>query len=155
MVEAFSDRGGRLARQTATLQGANVGSGGEGVYEVGMTVNEFTRGYILVTSPQSNVPAQRVDVGFNGARYPQSEFTYRDIPYGECRATTLPSAVAYATPGSGAAVNVPSSGAVYVATRVVDRSGVLWYAFDEPLVGADMYSWISETSLDLRGECDL
>ncbi len=64
VVTAFTNAGVQLARTATTLQGANVGAGGAGTWTATLTVNVApgTPGFIEASSPQSNVPAARVNV---------------------------------------------------------------------------------------------
>jgi len=64
VVTAFTSAGVQLARTATTLQGANVGTGGAGTWTATLTVSVApgTPGFVEASSPQSNVPAARVNV---------------------------------------------------------------------------------------------
>ncbi len=64
VVTAFTSAGVQLAQTATTLQGANVGAGGAGTWTATLTVNVApgTPGFVEASSPQSNVPATRVNV---------------------------------------------------------------------------------------------
>lgn len=153
VVRAFNTAGLQLAEATTVLQGATVGTGGEGTYAVELTVNTSTRGYIVVSGPQSAADPKSVNVGFNGASTSGGTL-YRDFLPGECRAVTLPGTTAYPQPVSGTGRPV-ESGLRLDAVRVIDPAGIRWYAFDENLAGASMYSWIEAADLELAGDCAL
>jgi hypothetical protein len=67
VVVAQTATGQELARQATTLQGNNVGAGGQGVFSVQLTtptITTNTPGWIIVWSPQSRVDPQFVQVTF-------------------------------------------------------------------------------------------
>ncbi len=70
VVTAFTNGGQQLAQVPTTLQGANVGTGGPGTWQVTLTVNVApgTAGFIRATSPQSNVPPAQVSVTYGSGQ---------------------------------------------------------------------------------------
>jgi hypothetical protein len=81
VVTAFTSAGVQLAQTATTLQGANVGTGGPGNWSVALTTNVApgTPGYVIASSPQSNVQPVRANV------------TYGQQPAGPTIAITSPS----------------------------------------------------------------
>lgn len=66
VVTAFTSAGTQIAQQATILQGANVGTGGSGAWSATLTTNVAagTTGYVIASSPQSNVPSVRADVTY-------------------------------------------------------------------------------------------
>jgi LysM repeat protein len=66
VVTAFTNAGVQIAQQPTTLQGANVGTGGPGNWSVALTTNVApgTPGYVIASSPQSNVQPVRANVTY-------------------------------------------------------------------------------------------
>ncbi|HSN73708.1 MAG TPA: LysM peptidoglycan-binding domain-containing protein [Anaerolineae bacterium] len=81
VVTAFTNANVQIAQQPTTLQGANVGTGGPGNWSVTLTTNVApgTPGYVIASSPQSNVQPVRANV------------TYGQQPAGPTIAITSPS----------------------------------------------------------------
>ena len=77
VVRAFDANGGLLAERPTTLQGSNVGAGGEGSYSVQLTVNVGSNvpGSIVVSSLGTAVTAT-VSVIFNGGITPWLSIEY-------------------------------------------------------------------------------
>ncbi len=70
VVTAFTNAGAQIAQQATTLQGANVGTGGPGTWSVTLNTTSVapgTAGYVIASSPQSNVQPVRADVTFGQA----------------------------------------------------------------------------------------
>ncbi len=66
VVTAFTSANVQIAQVATTLQGANVGAGGAGNWSATLTTNVAagTTGYVIASSPQSNVPSVRADVTY-------------------------------------------------------------------------------------------
>lgn len=66
VVTAYTNAGVQLDQRATTLQGSNVGAGGPGTWSVALTTNVApgTQGYVVASSPQSNVPDVRVAVTY-------------------------------------------------------------------------------------------
>ena len=66
VVAAFTNAGVQLDQRATTLQGSNVGAGGAGTWSVSLTTNVApgTPGYVVASSPQSNVAQVRVAVTY-------------------------------------------------------------------------------------------
>lgn len=66
VVTAFTNAGVQIAQQATILQGANVGTGGSGNWSATLTTNVAagTPGYVIASSPQSNVPPVRANVTY-------------------------------------------------------------------------------------------
>lgn len=66
VVTAFTSAGVQIAQAATILQGANVGAGGAGTWSVTLTTNVAagTTGYVIASSPQSNVQPVRADVTY-------------------------------------------------------------------------------------------
>lgn len=64
VVTAFTSAGVQIAQVATTLQGANPGAGGAGNWTATLTTNVAagTPGYVIASSPQSNVQPVRADV---------------------------------------------------------------------------------------------
>jgi LysM repeat protein len=80
VVTAFTNAGVQIAQQATILQGANVGTSGPGTWSATLTTNVAagTPGYVIASSPQSNVPSVRANV------------TYGQPPAGATIAITSP-----------------------------------------------------------------
>jgi LysM repeat protein len=66
VVTAFTNAGVQIAQQATILQGANVGTGGPGTWSATLTTNVAagTPGFVVVSSPQSNVQPVRANVTY-------------------------------------------------------------------------------------------
>ncbi len=66
VVTAFTNANVQIAQVATTLQGANVGAGGAGNWSAALTTNVAagTPGYVIASSPQSNVQPVRVNVTY-------------------------------------------------------------------------------------------
>lgn len=106
VVSAFTNGGQLLAQVPTTLQGANVGTGGPGTWQVSLTVNVApgTAGFIQATSPQSNVAPATVSVTYGSGQ----TTTFIDIQSPLSNATVPPQ---FTVSGTG--------GGLYSSTIVV------------------------------------
>lgn len=127
VVTAFTSAGVQLARTATTLQGANVGTGGAGTWTATLTVSAppGTPGFIEASSPQSNVPAARVNVIY-GQTTPTPLPSYRTFAPGECQIQGLPGAALHAFPGGPIITTFPS-GTVFNALSGARINNQYWY----------------------------
>ncbi len=134
LVQAFNSAGVLLAQQPTTLQGSNVGAGGQGTWIVQLTVNQpaGTPGVITASSPQSPVAPVSIRVTFGGSA--PGPITKTFAP-GECVVQSRPGSPFYQFP------NGPLSGTFgasvsYNAIQGFQQAGQYWYLINlEPGTG--------------------
>ena len=82
VVQAKDSSNRILVQQSTTLQGTDVGTGGEGTWTVQLTVNlqQVTPGSIVAMSPGSQVAPASVAVQFGGSSQPVTPFIAIDQP---------------------------------------------------------------------------
>lgn len=144
VVTAFTDAGVQLAQVATTLQGANVGAGGAGTWSATLTTNVAagTRGFIIASSPQSNVPSVRADV-FYGQPAPSAAI-----------AITSPTANVL-LPRSFNVVGTASgvqTGAVVV--QALSRDGTILYAETSVVVPGGSGSWFVPLTVNVAAITD-
>jgi LysM repeat protein len=143
LVRALNASGVVLAQQTTTLNGSNVGAGGEGTFSVQMTVNVApgTAGTVEASSPQSAVSPNRVPVVFGT---PSGDV--KDFAPGACQLQSVAGAPYYAFPNGPEAGRFGSS-STYSASRGAKANGMYWYmVYLEPNTGNPPV-WVPATSV--------
>ena len=143
VVRAISDSQGVLAGLTTS-----VGAGGQGSFNVALTVNTVTRGHIEAFNPATGVRTS-VPVTFNGG---SSGATFRNLAEGQCWLMPNSNAPAFTNP-DGTQVRTLSSN--WLSTRRVVRfGGQLWYV----IPGADasaLDEGVRAAAVSLSGDCGL
>ncbi|MFZ2487214.1 MAG: LysM peptidoglycan-binding domain-containing protein [Anaerolineae bacterium] len=128
VVTAYNEANQQLARQIVILQGTNVGTGAPGTWTATLTVNvpNGTRGYVEVTSPQSNVAPVRVNV------------VYGQTPTSAAIAITSPTA--NATVGSSINVTGTATGLAAgsrIIVHALNSGGTVSLTQGYAIVGSD------------------
>ena len=155
VVQAQDWNGRTLAEVATTLQGNNVGAGGEGTWSVQLNINQSVEGRIVALSRDSNV-SDSVSVYFNaggtgpgpGPTAPMKEFVQ-----GECMVRPRAGAPGYGYP-QGPQRGTFAGNIEYDVRRGVYVEGVYWYYVDIA-PGTDNPSvWVKRSDLDgERGVC--
>jgi LysM repeat protein len=150
VVQAIGSNGQVLVQKPTTLQGNNVGTGGEGSWTVELTVNVSaeTRGSISAYSPDKSSIRTSVDVRFSPTRT-----TFKDFTPGECRVTPKQGAPSYVYPGGPQSGSFGAS-STWDALRGAIEDGIYWYLIDtEPNTG-NARVWVKNGDLANRtGTC--
>ncbi|MEI2691607.1 MAG: LysM peptidoglycan-binding domain-containing protein [Anaerolineae bacterium] len=141
VVTAFTNAGVQIAQQATILQGANVGTGGAGNWSATLTTNVAagTTGYVIASSPQSNVPPVRVNV------------TYGQPPASASIAITSPSANALLprTFNVFGTANGVQPGAVVV--QALSQDGSVLFAETSVAVAGGAGSWAVTLTVSAAG----
>jgi LysM repeat protein len=155
VVQAKDSAGRVLAQQATTLQGYNVGLGGEGTWSVSMTVNvgNITQGAIEATSP--GVPAMAaVSITYSGAGNasapPAGSGTVVYAP-GQCTITGMPGAPMYAYPGGPQTGQFVAGGNIEAKQRTT-YNGMQWYMIQPEAAMGNPPSWVPASSLSMVGQ---
>ena len=155
MVVTAKDSAGRiLAQKATTLQGPNVGVGGEGTWSTSLTVNAstVTSGAIEATSP--GVPAMAaVSITYSGAGSGgggSSGGTSVVYAPGQCTIYGLPGAPMYQYPGGPMVGQFVSGGPVEAKQRTV-YNNMDWYMIQPEASMGNPPMWVPVTSLSSVG----
>lgn len=147
VVTAQTTAGAVLAQQAVTLQGSNVGAGGQGVFSVQLTpigVTTTTAGWIVVSSPQSRVNAVFVPVFFSTSG--GGGVTYHTYRGSQCRVSFVVGQPFHAAVG-GPQVGAFTAAGTFVATQGArDQNNQYWY-FVSPAPTNPTAIWIPATSV--------
>ena len=130
VVRARNDGGVIFQEVPTTLQGPNVGAGGEGSWSVTLTVVAVTAGVIEAYNSESGLSTQ-INVAFNGyinGGPSSSSGSFWDFPDNRCVVVPRPGAATYLNPGGSQFGQVPGSGS-YVVQRGV-YNGEYWFAVE-------------------------
>ena len=153
VVVTAKDSGGRvLAQKATTLQGPNVGLGGEGTWSTSLTVNAttVTSGAIEATSP--GVPAlAAVSITYSGAGSGGSS-SGTSVVYapGQCTIYGLPGAPMYQYPGGPQTGQFVAGGPVEAKQRTV-YNNMDWYMIQPEAAMGNPPTWVPITSLSSIG----
>ncbi len=150
VVTAQTADGVVRAQQSTTLQGANVGSGGQGTFSVQLTVVVPTQmsGWIIVSSPQSRVNPVWVSVWFAAGGGGGGNIQTREYVSGLCNVTVIAGQPFVSTPG-GPATGTFSASTTLAATRGakdVNQPGSFWFLVTPALNAPSVWAPISSTS---------
>lgn len=134
VVQARDLSGRVLYQQTTTLQGSNVGTGGEGAWSLQMTINESIDGRIVATSSSPTFVEDSVSVRYNSGGPgpdpgPSPSTPKKDFQPGECRVTPRSGAPSYGYP-NGPQIGQFSGNSEYNVIRGVYTAGSYWYYVD-------------------------
>ena len=154
VVEARDLSGRVLQEQPATLQGNNVGTGGEGVWSVQMTVNESIDGRIVAYSSSPIYVESSVSVRYNSSEYgPGPSTPVKDFAPGECRVTPQSGAPYYGYP-DGPQIGQFSGANQYNVIRGVYTAGSYWYYVDIAPGTTNPSVWVKGSDLTVQqGSC--
>ncbi|MCO6449509.1 MAG: LysM peptidoglycan-binding domain-containing protein [Caldilineales bacterium] len=142
VVRAVNQQGAILTEAATTLQGPNVGTGGQGTWSVQLTVNApgGTTGSIQAFSPGTSAFSS-VSV-----KYGQSsggEITYTP---GQCQIVIATGASAYTAPG-GSVFGTFQANTQVDALKRQPSGGTNWYNFNLQVNGAPQSLWVTQESL--------
>jgi LysM repeat protein len=150
VVVTAKDSSGRiLAQKATTLQGANVGTGGEGAWSTSLTVNAstVTSGAIEATSPGTSALAA-VSITFSGAG--SGGGTSVVYAPGQCTLYGLPGAPMYQYPGGPMVGQFVAGGPVEAKQRTV-YNNMDWYMIQPEASAGNPPMWVPVTSLSSVG----
>ncbi len=150
VVVTAKDSAGRiLAQKATTLQGANVGTGGEGTWSTSLTVNAstVTSGAIEATSPGTSALAA-VSITYSGA----GSGGGASVVYapGQCTIYGLPGAPMYQYPGGPMVGQFVAGGPVEAKQRTV-YNNMDWYMIQPEASAGNPPAWVPVTSLSSVG----
>jgi hypothetical protein len=142
-VQAFSSANLLLAQQTATLQGSEVGNGGQGTWSVSLSVNvpSGTPGYVRAFSSQYQVQDQ-VNVVY-GTGSPGSIV----FPPGQCSIQARPNAPYHSSVGGPISGYFSPAGGTFPAIAGAVHLDQNWYQFDPDPNTSNPLQWAPSTSL--------
>lgn len=143
VVQAFNSANQFLGQQTTTLQGSQVGSGGQGTWSVSMSVNVTagTTGHIHAFSSQYGVQDQ-VNV------------TYGSGQPAQCSIVSIPSAPYYQFPGGALMGNFSPAGGTFPASDRAWNGNQYWYRFTLDPNNPSVQYWAPTSSISaLSGTC--
>lgn len=144
VITAFTSANVQLAQVATTLQGANVGAGGAGAWSATLTTNVAagTPGYVIASSPQSNVPSVRADVIY-GQPAPSAAIAITSPTAN----VTLPRSFNVVGTASGV-----QQGAVVV--QALSRDGTILYAETAVAVPGGTGSWFATLTVNVPAITD-
>lgn len=148
VVVTAKDSAGRvLAQKATTLQGANVGVGGEGTWSTSLTVNVYdvTSGAIEATSPGTNAIAG-VSISYSGSGSTGGGGTTVVYAPGQCTITGAPGGPMYAYPGGPQTSYFVAGGPVEAKQRTV-YNGMDWYMIQPEASMGNPPMWVPVSSL--------
>ena len=151
VVVTAKDSAGRvLAQKATTLQGANVGVGGEGTWSTSLTVNVYdvTSGAIEATSPGANAMAG-ISISYSGTSSPSGGTTVVYAP-GQCTITGAPGGPLYAYPGGPQTSYFVAGGPVEAKQRTV-YNNMDWYMIQPEASMGNPPMWVPVSSLAAVG----
>jgi len=151
VVTAKDSAGKVLAQKATTLQGANVGVGGEGAWSTSLTVNvgNITTGAIEATSPGAQAMAA-VSITYSGAGSSGGNGTSVVYAPGQCTIYGIPGAPMYQYPGGSATGQFVAGGPVEAKQRTV-YNGMNWYMIQPEASMGNPPMWVPITSLSSVG----
>lgn len=147
VVVTAKDSAGRvLAQKATTLQGANVGTGGEGTWSTSLTVNvpTVTQGAIEASSPGVQAIAG-VSITYSGSGSSSGGGTVV-YPPGQCTITGAPGGLIYAYPGGPVVSQFVAGGPVEAKQRTVYNS-MDWYMIQPEADMGNPAMWVPVSSL--------
>ena len=150
LVTALDSYGNVLAQKATTLQGANVGVGGQGTWSTSLTVNvgDITPGAINATSPGVQAVAG-VSITYSGAGSPPSGGSGGGtVVYspGQCTITGAPGGPMYAYPGGPQVSEFVAGGQMQALQRTVYNS-MDWYMVQPEASMGNPAMWVPVSSL--------
>ena len=157
VVTALDGSGRVLAQKATTLQGANVGIGGDGTWSTQLTVNvgTFMPGAIQASSP--GTPANyTISIEYSGATSvppPASGGGSGNVVYyapGQCTITGAPGGPMFAYPG-GPMVSQFVAGGPVEAKQRVEYNGYDWYMIQPEADMGNPPMWVPVSSLAAVG----
>jgi LysM repeat protein len=146
IVRAQDNAGHILAQQPTTLQGTNVGAGGQGTYSVQLTVNvtASTPGMIMAYAPSPAGSGMLAQASVSVTFTPGSA-TYKVYAPGQCVIQGKPGAPFYAYPG-GPQTGYFGSGGSFGAIRGAKVASAYWYEiYTDPGAG-NPPAWVPHAS---------
>ena len=153
VVKALDSSGRVLVQKATTLQGSNVGLGGEGTWSTSLTVNvsDITPGAIEASSPGVQALAA-VSITYSGAGSGSgsSGGTVTYAP-GQCTITGAPGGPMYAYPGGPMTGQFAAGGPVEAKQRTV-YSGMDWYMIQPEASMGNPPVWVPVSSLSSVGQ---
>lgn len=155
VVKSYDSAGRVLAQKSTTLQGSNVGLGGEGTWSVSLTVNvyDITPGYIEATSPGVQAMAG-VSITYSGAGSGGGSGSGgATVVYspGQCTITGAPGGPMYAYPGGPQTSVFVAGGPVEAKQRTV-YNGMDWYMIQPEASMGNPPMWVPVSSLASVGK---
>jgi LysM repeat protein len=154
VVVTAKDSAGRvLAQRATTLQGPNVGVGGEGTWTTSLTVNvpSTTNGGIEATSPGTPTPVMAgVSVVFAGSSTGGGGTTVTYAP-GQCTIVGAPGGPMYAYPGGPQVSYFVAGGPVEAKQRTV-YNNMDWYMIQPEASMGNPPMWVPVSSLASVGQ---
>lgn len=143
VVQAFAQNNQFLAQQTTTLQGSQVGTGGQGTWSVTMTVNVAagTPGFVRAFSSQYPVSSQ-VNVIYGTGQPAQ------------CSIVAVPGAPFFEFPGGPVSGSFSSAGGTFPAFTRSWFNNQYWYQFNLNPGSSGPTRWAPATSISgTTGSC--
>ena len=154
VVRAVSDAGVILFERATTLQGSNVGAGGEGTFSMQVTINTTTAGRVEAFNTESGL-RDSVRVFFNGGGGPQPQpASYHDFQPNQCQVTARVGAPSYSFPDGPAATPFATGGTFSALRGVRTGSGEVWFLVDYPPGASVPDAWVRASDLSNQsGTC--
>ena len=154
VVQARDLNGRVLVEQAATLQGSNVGTGGEGTWSLQMTINQNVDGRIVAFSNSPTYVEDSVSVRYNnGGSGPGPSTPVKDFAPGECRVTPRSGAPSYGYP-DGPQIGQFSGNSEYNVIRGVYTAADYWYYVDIAPGTSSPSVWVKGSDLaSQQGTC--
>jgi LysM repeat protein len=152
VVTAKDSTGRVLAQKATTLQGPNVGLGGEGTWSTSMTVNvsNITQGAIEASSPGVSAGA-RISITYSGAGSSGGGGTTVVYAPGQCTVTGAPGGLMYQYPGGPVTGQFVSGGKFEAKQRTV-YNGMDWYMIQPEASMGNPPAWVPVSSLASVGQ---
>ena len=154
VVRAVSDASVVLFERATTLQGTNVGTGGEGTFSMQVTINTTTAGRVEAFNTESGL-RDSVRVFFNGGVGPQPQpASYHDFQPNQCQVTPRVGAHSYSFPDGPAATPFTTGIAQSALRGVRTGSGEVWFLVDYPPGAGIPDAWVRAADLSNQsGTC--
>ena len=142
------------ALRATTLQGSNVGAGGEGTFSMQVTINTTTAGRVEAFNTESGL-RDSVRVFFNGGGGPQPQpASYHDFQPNQCQVTARVGAPSYSFPDGPAATPFATGGTFSALRGVRTGSGEVWFLVDYPPGASVPDAWVRASDLSNQsGTC--
>ncbi len=146
VVQARDLNGRVLQQQATTLQGNNVGLGGEGVWSTQLTVNQSIDGRIVAFSSSPFYVEDSVSVRYDSGGGTAPPVTMKNFQPGECRVWPQSGAPAYVYPNGPQKTTFPGN-QQFDAIRGVYTSGYYWYYVNMASGASDPFAWVRQIDL--------